>query len=131
MLLGKIVAGRSSRLLSVENREKSHVSAVALLIRQAWQNGLVPGSVATLLDEPGILTEKAEDVSGVDRNVLLISEPCRSTGKQAFQEGKNANNLSWHIESSLSTQRTLLPAILFCQRGMAVQLASKLLQRLA
>jgi hypothetical protein len=46
-----------------------------LLIRQAWQNGLVPGSVATLLDEPGILTEKAEDVSGGDSNVPLISGP--------------------------------------------------------
>jgi hypothetical protein len=47
-----------------------------LLIRQAWQDGLVPGPVATLLDESEILTEKAEDVSGGDSNVLLISELC-------------------------------------------------------
>lgn len=38
------------------------MSAVALLIRQAWQNGLVPGSVATLLDEGRILTEKRAGV---------------------------------------------------------------------
>ena len=50
-----LAAGRSSRLLSVKNQEKSHVSAVAVLIRQAWQDD---NPVATLLDEPRSLTEK-------------------------------------------------------------------------
>jgi len=47
-----------------------------LLIRQAWQNGLVSGSVATLLDEPGILTEKAEDVSAGHGDAPLTSVLC-------------------------------------------------------
>lgn len=50
------------------------MSAVALLIRQAWQNGLVPGSVATLLDERRILKEEQALVSAVGPSQQLVRQ---------------------------------------------------------
>jgi hypothetical protein len=70
------------------------VSAVALLIRQAWQNGLVPGSVATLLDEPGILTEKAEDVRNGPMSIVLESEPDASSRNMRGKPLTNSNVLN-------------------------------------